>query len=95
MAAHMTAVKKARIRKKAEKVQAKMFKELISHIPQHWDGQCMLAEDAGISPQTLWSWVEGRTISPRINTMVKVAAALGYDIALVKPQPKLRLVPKR
>lgn len=95
MAAHLSVVQRKRIKAKAEKVQAKMFKDLIKHIPHHWDGQVNLAHDAGVSPQTLWSWVEGRTISPRINTMVKVATALGYDIALTKPQPKLRLVPKR
>jgi transcriptional regulator with XRE-family HTH domain len=95
MGAHLTAVQRKRIKAKAEKVQAKMLKELIRHIPHHWDGQCALANEAGVSPQTLWSWVEGRTISPRINTMVKVATALGYSIELVKPQTKLRLVSKR
>ena len=92
MARQMSAVKKARIRAKADRIQAKMFKDLISHLPRHWDGQCALAHDADVSPQTIWMWVEGRTVSPRINTMVKVAAALGYDIALVKSYRKLRLV---
>jgi DNA-binding XRE family transcriptional regulator len=70
-----------------------MFKDLLRHIPHHWELQCILAHDAGVSPQTIWSWESGRTISPRINTMVKVATALGYDIALVRPtKPNLRLV---
>lgn len=93
MPAHLSKAKRLRIKVRAEKIQAKMFKDLINHIPQHWEGQVILAHDAGVCPATLWSWVSGRTISPRINTMVKVATAIGYDIALVRPtKPNLRLV---
>ncbi len=95
MGAHLSVVQRKRIKAKAEKVQAKMFKELIRHIPHTWDGQVALAHDAGVSPQTLWCWESGRTISPRINTMVKVATALGYSIDLVRSKPNLKLVPKR
>lgn len=79
-------------RKKAEKFQAKMLKELIKHIPSDWTGMRELAHDAGVSAFTLYSWVEGITVSPRLNTMIKVATAVGYSIELVKPRPALRLV---
>ena len=79
-------------RTKIEVQQSRMLKELVRHIPRTWEGMQDLAHQANVSPVTLWYWVEGRTISPRINTMIKVATALGYDIGLTKPARQLRLV---
>jgi len=43
-----------------------------------------LAETAGVSPQTLYYWVNGRTRKPRLDTITKVASAVGYKLKLVR-----------
>lgn len=43
-----------------------------------------LAELAGVSKQTLHNWCFGKTMKPRIDTLTKVARALGYEIVLRK-----------
>jgi DNA-binding phage protein len=92
MARHARSAKQYLARVRADKAQAKLLKELIRFIPTDWQGRIELAKDAGICPQTLWSWAEGVTLSPRINTMVKVATALGYELTMAKSKPNLRLV---
>lgn len=39
-----------------------------------------LAKDAEVSISTLYNWTYGTTISPRSDTLFRVAAALGYKI---------------
>lgn len=41
-----------------------------------------VAETAGVSDQTLYNWHNGLTHKPRIDTITKVAKALGYEIVL-------------
>ena len=43
------------------------------HIPD-------ISETANCSEQTLRNWRDEKTIAPRINTLSKVAEALGYSI---------------
>lgn len=43
-----------------------------------------VADDANVSVSTLYHWVDGKTQNPHINTLAKVAYALGYKFKLVK-----------
>ena len=43
-----------------------------------------LAETARVSPCTLYNWLDGTTRFPRLDTIFKVARAMGYDIVLQK-----------
>ncbi len=50
-----------------------------------------LALDAGVAPQTTRNWAWGITCNPHLNTVVKIATALGYEVKLIRPT-KLRSV---
>jgi DNA-binding phage protein len=41
-----------------------------------------LAHASGVGESTLYSWKLGTTMTPRIDTLTKVAKALGYEIVL-------------
>lgn len=43
-----------------------------------------LAAVSEVSPTTLHNWVVGKTMYPRIDTLLKVANALGYTITLTR-----------
>lgn len=43
-----------------------------------------IADEAGICLATLYNWCHGTTFNPRLNTVIKVAKALGYEIQLVR-----------
>lgn len=38
---------------------------------------------SGVAVPTIYSWLEGRVHKPRLDTIVKVADALGYELRLV------------
>ena len=64
------------------------IKSLICEYDFHW-----LSETAGVSQQTLYNWHHGVTCKPRIDTLTKVADALGYDLTLtLKEQRRMRSV---
>lgn len=61
-----------------------------------------VAEASGVGKSTLYFWTHGETFDPRVNNVIKVAWALGYEITM-KPRadgqsaikvrkPKLRIV---
>jgi DNA-binding phage protein len=62
--------------------RSEIFSDLISILDAEGVDLNRLAEDASVSLQTLRNWLWGTTFNPHINTMLKVADALGYDIAL-------------
>lgn len=41
-----------------------------------------IAHEANVHWTTLYSWIAVRTFTPRIDTLSRVARALGYDIVL-------------
>lgn len=43
-----------------------------------------IADEAEVVPSTIYFWLNGDTYAPRINTMSKVATALGYVFVLRK-----------
>jgi transcriptional regulator with XRE-family HTH domain len=69
----------------------RLFNEVVKHIPERFVDMQELAERADVGASTLWNWVYGETMSPQLNTLVKVARALGYTLELKKYNP-LKLV---
>jgi len=72
-----------------------IFCEIIEQIPEHWGGMVLLAEEAGVTAQTLWNWAYGTTQNPYLRNIIKVARALGYEVTLVRrrtPATKIRVV---
>ena len=76
-----------------KKQRAEIFSDLVALIEAevgYHDGRTtrgrnninVLADRADVSYSTIFNWVFGSTRNPHINTMIKVADALGYDIAL-------------
>lgn len=49
-----------------------------------------VANEAGVCYGTLWQWLYGSTTKPRLDTLVKVAGAVGYDLVLVRSAPKTK-----
>lgn len=72
----------------AEVLRAEVFLDLIVLIGSA--DPVALAAEAGISPSTIRNWLNGRTLSPRLNTLLAVADALGYDLRLVRRRARLR-----
>lgn len=72
--------------------RTEVFLQIIAELWRLDDSQIRkLADDAGVHYMTLYSWRYARTTHPRINTLVKVAAQLGYELTLKKVR-KLRAV---
>ena len=54
-----------------------------------------VAYTAGVSLSTLYYWLDGHTQKPRLDTICKVAAAIGYELTLAKKKatgPRLSVV---
>lgn len=51
-----------------------------------------VAEVAGVAPSTIYFWLDGHTKCPRLDTIVKVAGAVGWEISLEHKSGKLRAV---
>lgn len=85
---------------KDELNRVRLFLDLLTCIQASGFSIEALAHEAGVAPATIYFWLEGKTRTPRIDTVHKVAAALGLDIRLyrerkVTPRPeqrKLRVV---
>lgn len=45
-----------------------------------------VADHSGVSKGCLYSWLDGTTQLPRLDTIVKVADCLGFDLELVKKE---------
>jgi len=50
-----------------------------------------VADSANVAPSTIYFWLDGTTKKPRLDTIVKVANAIGFDIQLVKRNRKTHL----
>ena len=63
-----------------------IFMDLIHAIEEELDSRTVnsIAEEAGVSPGTITKWTDGTTMTPRIDTMVKVAKVLELELALKK-----------
>lgn len=75
--------------KKVVKNKEKLFLDLVrelNRIPA--DKWHAIADDAQICIATLHNWCHGNTYNPHLNTVLRVAKALGYEIHLTKPAKK-------
>ena len=76
-----------------ESNKTRIFIDIIHLLWQYNDaGLRSIAEEANVHWTTLYGWRSGKTIAPRSDTLFRVAAALGYDIKLVKKKLQLRRV---
>lgn len=70
-----------------------IFLKLIALLAKNNSDQLKaIAEEAGISSMTLYNWIFGDTMNPHLNTIMRVAEAMGYEITLQKVKPNLRKV---
>lgn len=75
--------------------RTQLFLDLLTEIRNSgWNFEA-LAEEAGVAEATLYFWLNGYVKHPRIDTISKVATALGFDVRLyrvrnVKPTAKQR-----
>lgn len=85
---------------KDELNRVRLFLDLLTCIQDSGFSVDALAHEAGVAPATIYFWLDGKTKRPRIDTVHKVATALGLDIRLYRmrkvtpttQQRKLRVV---
>jgi DNA-binding phage protein len=63
-----------------------IFQEL-KHELYKWNIESVAA-DAHVSPSTIYFWMAGKTHFPRLDTISRVADAVGFEIRLVKIKGK-------
>lgn len=57
-----------------------------------------VSDTSGVATATLYFWLDGTTRLPRLDTVIRVADALGYELVLVpkekkgKKRPHLRVI---
>lgn len=68
----------------------KLFEDLKGEL-RNWNVDSV-AKEAEVAPSTIYFWLDGRTKKPRLDTIVKVSKAIGFELRLVKIHNKLRLV---
>lgn len=55
-----------------------LFLDLVAEL-QGYD-LTTVADAAEVSYSTLWNWLYGPTVSPRLNTLIKVGKAIGMSL---------------
>ena len=55
------------------------LKGIISEYNPLW-----IEQECGVTDQTIYNWLSGKTRKPRLDTIVKVAKAVGYEVTLRK-----------
>lgn len=79
-----------------EEVREKVFMEIIGHLLRYNDAEKRyIADEAQVHWGTLYAWTHGNTLRPRIDTLSRVARAMGYELTLSRVKakvPRLRRV---
>lgn len=74
----------------------RLFLDVIGHLMRYNDGEKQyIADEAEVHWTTLYNWCAGKTTKPRIDTLSRVARAMGYEIVLKRAKakpPKLRRI---
>lgn len=74
---------------KTEKQQYKVFMQILDMLNELNDAEKRhLAEQAEVHWVTLYNWCGGFVATPRLDKLINVAEALGYDVELVRRQAK-------
>ena len=70
----------------------KVFQQLKGEL-RHWHLKSV-AHESGVGESTLYNWLEGRTMYPRLDTISRVADTIGFALELkrVKKKNHLRAV---
>ena len=71
-------------------IKYRVFEDLKSEL-RGWDISSV-ARSADVAQATIYFWLEGRTKTPRIDTITKVADVIGFELALARKQVKLKMV---
>lgn len=66
--------------------RTRLFLDLLTCIRDSGFSMEALAKRAGIANATMYFWLAGHTKHPRIDTIHKVASALGFDIRLYRTE---------
>lgn len=78
---------------KKPKDKDRLFIELIKLLEKQpaskWP---QIAEEAEVCLATLYNWCYGTTFNPHLNTVMRVARAMGYEVRFEKAKPNLRKV---
>ena len=74
--------------------RTEVFLVVVGHLEAYSDqGLKDIAYEADVHWTTLYNWKSYKVTHPRIDTLVRVARALGYDVQLTTTKkPKLRLI---
>lgn len=75
--------------------ESELLRDLLKAIMRSPLGMDAIAELSGVHLNTLYYWQIGRTRSPRIDTMEKVARAIGMRFELTADYRRIKLVPER
>ena len=62
--------------------QISLFEELKDHLAGY--NIKSVSDLSGVATPTLYFWLDGTTRKPRLDTIIKVAQALGYELQLIK-----------
>ena len=57
------------------------LKDIISDYNPRW-----IELECGVTDQTIYNWLSGKTRKPRLDTIAKVARSVGYELFLGKIQ---------
>lgn len=69
-------------------VRHRLFLQVIAELHK-WNIESV-AKQSNVHVQTLYSWLQGRVVSPHVNTLLPVAEAVGFCIDWKKAQKSSR-----
>jgi transcriptional regulator with XRE-family HTH domain len=81
-------MKRAYKKKPLTMTQLKVFEDLKGEL-RGWNIESV-AEEANLAPSTLYFWLDGKTRKPRLDTIIRAAEAIGFDVGLIKKQVNVR-----
>lgn len=69
------------------------FDQIKDHLWNRYktDHMSVIADEAGVSVSTISNWMNEKTKTPRLDTFVKVANAIGYTVELKINSTRSRL----
>ena len=83
----------AKVARKVNPSDLRAFQELKAELNK-WNVE-YVAQSAPVGVSTIYNWLEGRTMYPRLDTLTKVARVVGFEIQLVRvAKPKKKAVLK-
>lgn len=79
----MSRMKRKKLTLTTEREREALFMDVIGHLNRYNDMEKKnIAEEAEVHWTTIYNWCAFKTVAPRIDTLARVARAMGYDIVL-------------